>query len=55
MEDVKLIMEDRLPVPTFYETYPTHTKERYLKSRVNPSNSGELKESGLYVTDDASL
>lgn len=30
MEDVKLIMEDRLPVPTFYETYPTHTKERYL-------------------------
>ncbi len=31
-------MEDRFPVPIFFETHPGHTKERYLKSRANPSN-----------------
>ena len=30
-------MEDRFPVPIFYESYTGHTKERYLKSRVDPS------------------
>jgi protein transport protein SEC23 len=49
-------MEDRFPVPIFFETWPGHTKERYLKSRVNPSGlTTELKDSGHYVTDDASL
>jgi len=56
MEDVKLIMEDRFPVPIFFETYIGHTKERYLKSRANPSGMNEnLKESGHFLTDDASL
>ena len=39
LEDVKLIMEDRFPVPTFFETHEGHSKERYLKSRVNPSGN----------------
>lgn len=56
MEDVKLIMEDRFPVPMFFETNPGHTKERYLKSRANPSHmNADLKEAGHYITDDASL
>jgi len=32
-----LIIEDRYPAPTFFLTYPGHTKERKVKSRVNPS------------------
>lgn len=56
LEDVKLIMEDRFPVPIFFETHEGHTKERYLKSRVNPSgNNMELQDSGHHITDDASL
>jgi len=35
----KAIKEDRFPVPIIYETYAGHTKERFLKSRVNPSGS----------------
>jgi protein transport protein SEC23 len=51
-----MIMEDRFPVPIFFETSEGHTKERYLKSRANPSGlSADLKESGHYITDDASL
>jgi hypothetical protein len=34
MEDVKMILEDRFPTPMFFETYPNHTKERYLKARI---------------------
>jgi len=30
-------MQDRFPIPVYYDTYVGHTKERYLKSRVNPS------------------
>ena len=49
-------MEDRFPVPIFFETNTGHTKERYLKSRINPSgHNHEIEDSGYYVTDDASL
>lgn len=55
-EDVKMIMEDRFPVPIYFLTNPGHTKERYLKSRVNPSTHNiDIKESGHYITDDASM
>ena len=30
---------DRIPVSNFYETFKGDGKERYLKSRVNPSAS----------------
>lgn len=29
-------MSSRFPVPNYYLTHPAHSKERYLKSRVNP-------------------
>lgn len=32
-------MYERLPVPNFYETFKGDGKERYLKSRVNPSTT----------------
>lgn len=49
-------MEERFPAPIYFETYPGSTKERYLKSRVNPSGHNmDLSESGHYITDDASL
>jgi protein transport protein SEC23 len=34
--DVKDIMKYRFPVPNYYRVFPYHSKERYLKSRVNP-------------------
>lgn len=56
MELVKLILEERFPAPIFFETHEGHSKERYLKSRVNPSGHNmDLSESGHYITDDASL
>ncbi|KRW99808.1 Zinc finger, Sec23/Sec24-type [Pseudocohnilembus persalinus] len=56
LEDVNIIMEDRFPVPIFFETNTGHTKERYLKSRINPSGHvGDINETGHYITDDASL
>ncbi|KAM3130641.1 hypothetical protein pb186bvf_017233 [Paramecium bursaria] len=57
-EDVKLIMEDRFPVPRLIKTYYGHGHERYIKSRVNPSVNtvqNQNVESGNYITDDASL
>lgn len=32
-----MIIDDRYPAPHFFLTYPGHTKERKVKSRVNPS------------------
>ncbi|KAL4494573.1 hypothetical protein ABPG72_004475 [Tetrahymena utriculariae] len=56
MEDVKAILEDRFPTPIYYETYENHTKERYLKSRINPTGKNQdLIDSGHTQTDDASL
>lgn len=40
-EDVDYIMRARFPAPVFYKTFPNHSKERYLKSRVNPKKTGE--------------
>lgn len=49
-------MEDRFPIPLFFDTYPGHGKERYVKSKVNPSTQNTSNtESGNYITDDASL
>lgn len=49
-------MEDRFPVPKYFLTWEGHTKERYLKSRINPSGlDNNMLESGHYITDDASL
>ncbi|EGR32706.1 protein transport protein, putative [Ichthyophthirius multifiliis] len=56
MEDVKMILEDRFPTPIFFETYPNHTKERYLKARINPTGlNQDVIEGGHTQTDDASL
>ena len=35
-QDIDYIMTHRFPVPCFYKVHPYHSKERYLKSRVNP-------------------
>ena len=32
-------MEDRFPVPRLVLTWPGHGHERFLKSKVNPSNT----------------
>ena len=32
-------MEDRFPSPILIDTWTGHTKERYLKSKVNPSSA----------------
>lgn len=47
-------MNNRFPVPNYYLTNPGHSKERYLKSRVNPKKSmGEQNENT--ITDDSDL
>ena len=41
-------------MPNYYLTNPGHSKERYLKSRVNPKKSmGEQNENT--ITDDSDL
>jgi protein transport protein SEC23 len=58
MDDANLIIEDRYPAPTFFLTYPGHTKERKVKSRVNPSGvelDNATCQSGDFINDDASL
>jgi hypothetical protein len=45
-------MESRFPVPNFYKVHPGHSKERYLKSRVNPKKSTENENT---ITDDSDL
>lgn len=42
MQDASDIMYDRIPVSNFYETFKNDGKERYLKSRVNPSKSNKV-------------
>ena len=46
-------MANRFPVPNHYLTNVGHSKERYLKSRVNPKKSVEENENTL--TDDSDL
>lgn len=34
--DIEELMRVRFPVANYYKIEPYHSKERYLKSRVNP-------------------
>lgn len=47
-------MSTRFPVPNYYLTNPAHSKERYLKSRVNPKK-GQGVENENTLTDDSDL
>jgi len=58
LDDANLVIEDRYPAPTFFMTFPGHTKERKVKSRVNPSQlelDNATCQSGDFINDDASL
>lgn len=47
-------MSTRFPAPNYYLTCPGHSKERYLKSRVNPKKvPGQENENT--ITDDSDL
>lgn len=52
-----MILEDRFPSPNYYICHQGHGQERYLKSKVNPSqsNNSANAETSNYITDDASL
>ena len=51
-QDINFIMASRFPVPNFYRVHPGHSKERYLKSRVNPKKEVENENT---ITDDSDL
>lgn len=58
LDDSKLIIDDRYPAPNFFLTWPGHTKERKVKSRVNPSGlelDNATCQGGDFINDDASL
>lgn len=55
LQDASDIMYDRLPVSNFYETFKNDGKERYLKSRVNPSKSNKVEDDGHFCSDDAPI
>lgn len=56
MEDVRAILEDRFPTPIFYETHVNHTKERYLKARINLTGTNQdVIDGGHSQSDDAPL
>jgi hypothetical protein len=42
-------MEDRFPSPIMIDTWSGHTKERYLKSKVNPSSSSNENNDVLII------
>lgn len=53
-----MILEDRFPQPSYYICHQNSGQERYLKSKVNPSqsaNSASDTGTSNYITDDASL
>jgi protein transport protein SEC23 len=52
-EDIDYIVSTRFPTPNFYKTFPSHPKERYLKSKVNPKKTGEENEN--LITDDTNI
>lgn len=53
-QDIDYIFNTRFPVPNFYQTDPGHSKERFLKSRVNPKKvPGQENENT--ITDDSDL
>jgi hypothetical protein len=47
-------MNARFPVPNYYLTHPGHSKERYLKSRVNPRKAPGQENENI-ITDDTDL
>jgi hypothetical protein len=53
-QDIDYIMSTRFPVPNFYKVHPGHSKERYLKSRVNPTKQGNSEHENM-ITDDSDL
>ena len=46
-------MGSRFPGPAFYHCYPGHSKERFLKSKVNPTKNNEENEN--LITDESDL
>ena len=48
-------MKYRFPVPTFYHISPYHSKERILKSRVNPKKGMGEEQHENMLTDDPDL
>ena len=55
MRDASDIVYDKTPVSNFYETFKNDGKERYLKSRVNPSQPNKVENDGHFVSDDAPI
>jgi protein transport protein SEC23 len=55
LRDAGQIMYDRIPISNYYETFKNDGKERYLKARVNPSNSGQAETDGHLISDDAPI
>jgi hypothetical protein len=57
MDDAREIMYDRVPCSNFYETWKNEPKgkERYLKSRINPSKTENDSGDGHFVSDDAPI
>ena len=53
--DVDYIMNNRFPAPNYYLTHPGHSKERWLKSRVNPKKSIMGEQNENTITDDSDL
>ena len=55
-EDIQLIIEDRIVVPTRVEAQTGSPTERLLKSKLNPeTEKGNNEEIETFVTDDATL
>jgi protein transport protein SEC23 len=52
--DIEEYMKYRFPVPNYYRIEPYHSKERYLKSRVNPKK-GMGEEHENMITDHSDL
>jgi protein transport protein SEC23 len=59
MEDAKIILEDRLPVPKIIVCHQGSPDERILKSKMNPpsaqSNNELYRNDENYITDDVNL
>ena len=55
MRDASDIVYDKTAVSNFYETFKNDGKERYLKSRVNPSQPNKVENDGHFVSDDAPI
>lgn len=52
--DIDALMKFRFPVANYYKIEPYHSKERYLKSRVNPKKGMGQQHENM-ITDDSDL